>query len=161
MTSRSTESPAVLESTSHKADDDWRHHNVGRLLNNAVKRFEGRILQNMEAAGQKVFSLSHIAITRNLDLDGTRATELARRAGITKQSMSELVAQLEIQGLVQRRPDPLDRRAKIVFFTDSGLVWLEAFRKALEQAEREMEQKLGADVLASLKQALTHYGEID
>lgn len=161
MTSRSTESPAVIESTTLKADDDWRHHNVGRLLNNAVKRFEGRILQNMEAAGQKVFSLSHIAITRNLDLDGTRATELARRAGITKQSMSELVAQLETQGLVQRRPDPLDRRAKIVFFTDSGLVWLEAFRMALEQAEREMEEKLGTDVLTSLKQALTHYGETE
>ncbi|MBC7203204.1 MAG: MarR family transcriptional regulator, partial [Pusillimonas sp.] len=68
----------------------WRIDNIGRLLNNAIKRFESRILLEMEQAGYGGFSLSHITITRNLDTEGTRATELARRAGITKQSMGEL-----------------------------------------------------------------------
>src|SRR5690606_12694029 len=99
----------------------------------------------------------HITVTRNLDLDGTRATELARRAGITKQSMSELVQQLEAGGIVERRPDPADGRAKIVYFSKAGLAWLEAFGSALHNAEQRMARELGADHFAVLKKALSAY----
>lgn len=139
--------------------EPWRRHNVGRLLNNAISRFEGRILQLMAQAGHDGFSLSHITVTRNLDIEGTRATELARRAGITKQSMGELISQLETSGIVARRPDPTDRRSRIVYFTPSGVAWLHAFRDALSQAEAEMRAVLGARRLDSLKHALTQYDE--
>jgi len=136
----------------------WRRDNVGRLLHNAIDRFETRILEQMAAAGHGRFSLSHVNITRNLDLDGTRATELARRAGITKQSMGELIHQLEVGGIIERTPDPTDRRAKLVAFTAQGRQWMHAFRQALEQAEREMESELGAEALQSLKSSLARYG---
>lgn len=135
----------------------WRRQNVGRLLNNAVKRFESQILEHLEKAGHGGLSLSHIAITRNLDLDGTRATELARRAGITKQSAGELVAQLEHLGLVERRPDPEDKRAKIVCFTPAGEAWLKAFKQALETAERDMALQLGKTLYTQLHNALLRY----
>ncbi|TAL77498.1 MAG: MarR family transcriptional regulator [Burkholderiaceae bacterium] len=140
------------------ANEEWRQQNIGRLLNNAIKRFESRILQQMSDAGHGDFSLSHITITRNLDIGGTRATEIARRAGITKQSMGELITQLEKDGLIERRPDPDDRRAKIVCFTPAGTKWLDAFRTALQDAESQMEDELGAANLRSLKRALEKYG---
>lgn len=137
----------------------WRQQNVGRLLNNAVKRFESQILAHLEKAGHGGLSLSHIAITRNLDLEGTRATELARRAGITKQSAGELIAQLEQLALVERRPDPEDKRAKIVCFTPKGEAWLDAFRQALETAERDMAAQLGKTLYTQLHNALLRYSD--
>ena len=135
----------------------WRIDNIGRLLNNAIKRFESRILLEMEKAGYGGFSLSHITITRNLDTEGTRATELARRAGITKQSMGELIAQLEQSGIIERRPDPNDRRAKIIFFTPAGMKWLDAFGTALNRAEQEMCAELGEEMFEALRNALLRY----
>lgn len=143
--------------TKNSHDDVWRHRNIGRLLNNAVSRFEKRILEEMEKAGHGGLSLSHITITRNLDINGTRATELARRAGITKQSAGELIIQLESLGLIERRPDPLDRRAKMVCFTNHGIAWLNAFAHALEIAEQEMAQQLGQPLFSHLRQALLQY----
>src|SRR6185295_414628 len=73
--------------------DRWRHDNAGRLLNNAVSRFESRVLQLMSRSGHPEARISHISLTRNLDLRGTRVSELGRRAGMTKQAMGELVTQ--------------------------------------------------------------------
>lgn len=139
--------------------DLWRHRNIGRLLNNAVQRFESRILEELEKAGHGGLSLSHITITRNLDSGGTRATELARRAGITKQSAGELIVQLETLGLIERRPDPLDRRAKIVCFSTRGQAWLDAFAKALQVAEDEMAHRLGPDLYDQVRLGLMRYSE--
>jgi len=86
-------------------------------------------------------------------------TELARRAGVTKQAIGELIAQCEELGLVRRVSDPTDARAKLVKFTARGLEWLEAFRAALVQAEAEMQEELGALRLDGLKAALKEYAE--
>ncbi|SNS88174.1 MarR family protein [Noviherbaspirillum humi] len=149
---------AATQKRPRTTDQGWRRHNIGRLLNNAIQRFEKRILEQMEQAGHGGCSLSHIGVTRNLDIEGTRATELARRAGMTKQAMGELIAQLEERGLVERRPDPIDRRARIVYFSDQGLEWLNAFHIALDRAESEMRREIGAAGLELMKQALEKYG---
>jgi DNA-binding MarR family transcriptional regulator len=56
----------------------------------------------------------------HLDLDGTRITELARRAEITKQAVGQLVSDMERAGYVERFADPDDQRAKIVKLTQRG-----------------------------------------
>lgn len=139
-------------------DENWRTDNIGRLMNNAIQQFEARILQLMEDAGQGGFNLSHFAVTRNLDIEGTRATELAKRAAITKQSMGELVMQLEARGVIKRNPDPFDKRAKIVCFTKEGIAWLKTFKIALLQAENEMRDKIGSSRLELIKEDLAKYG---
>jgi DNA-binding MarR family transcriptional regulator len=143
--------------TSAPRSDQWRRHNVGRLLNNAVARFETRILALMAEAGHHECKLCHIQVTRNLDVDGTRLTDLAARAGITKQSMGALVAELETIGLVQRHDDPTDGRARIVSFTPEGLAWLTAFRAAVEAAEDEVRKELGATRYEAFKAGLAIY----
>ena len=120
----------------------WRHANMGRILNNAVRRFEGRVLELMTAAGYAETRTAHISLTRNLDLEGTRLTELARRASMTKQAMSELAEQCESLGLIERAPDPSDGRARIISFTPFGLEWLEAFHTAVTVTEREMRREV-------------------
>lgn len=138
--------------------DRWRHDNIGRLLNNAVRRFEDRVLELMADAGYADARISYVNLTRNLDRDGTRLTELAIRAGMTKQAMGELVDQCADIGLVQRMADPADKRAKIVRFTRIGLEWLDAFRRAVDQAEQEMRGELGSTRHDGVRSALKIYG---
>jgi DNA-binding MarR family transcriptional regulator len=138
--------------------DGWRHDNVGRLLNNAVSRFESRVLEFMFQSEHPEARISHISLTRNLDREGTRVSELARRAGMTKQAMGELVSQCGALNLVVASVDPADRRARVVRFTPKGLRWLEAFRQAVDRAEREMRDEVGAMSMDVLRGALTLYG---
>lgn len=152
--------PQPLSQTSRDHDsssDAWRHANIGRLLNNAVRRFESRVFELLSGAGRPEARLTHLNLTRNLDVAGTRITELACRAEMTKQAMGELVVQCEDLGLVRRESDPTDARAKIVKFTSSGLEWLAAFKSALERAEREMRRELGTLCVDGLAAALTSY----
>ncbi|MGF6722051.1 DNA-binding MarR family transcriptional regulator [Paraburkholderia sp. GAS41] len=139
------------------SNDAWRSSNVARLLNDAVLRFETSVLEKMALAGHGECTLSHINVTRNLDIEGTRATELARRASMTKQSLGELVAQLEELGIVKREQDPTDGRAKVVLFTERGRNWLEHFHAVLEHTEREMEAELGSTLYKALKRGLLKY----
>ncbi|MGX9394000.1 MarR family winged helix-turn-helix transcriptional regulator (plasmid) [Nitrobacteraceae bacterium UC4446_H13] len=135
----------------------WRVINIGRRLNEAVRVFESRILALLRMKGHDQLTLSHINLTRNLDEGGTRLTELARRAAMTKQSMGEMVDQVVRTGLIKKMPDPSDGRAKLVCFTKAGFVWLEAFRQSLEQAEREMRDELGDEAVSSIIDMLGRY----
>jgi DNA-binding MarR family transcriptional regulator len=137
----------------------WRRNNIGRRLNEAVRRFETRIVEHLRQQGHDQLTLAHINLTRNLDEEGTRLSELARRASMTRQSMGELVTQVERTGLIERRPDPTDGRAKLVRFTDSGHAWLAAFKQSLELAEAEMRQELGPDAVDTMLRLLTDYVE--
>ncbi|ONN65845.1 MarR family winged helix-turn-helix transcriptional regulator [Herbaspirillum sp. VT-16-41] len=139
------------------SNDAWRATNLGRLLNQAVQRFEESVLAKMVAAGHGQFTQSHISVTRNLDVQGTRATEIAKRASITKQSLGELVLQLEKLGIVMREPDPSDGRAKIVRFTPQGMLWLEQFHQAVEETEAEIAAALGPTLYLALKEGLLGY----
>jgi DNA-binding MarR family transcriptional regulator len=127
-------------------------------LNNAVARFESRVLELMSQSGHPQARISHISLTRNLDLRGTRVSELARRAGMTKQAMGELVSQCAALRLVVASADPADRRARIVQFTPSGLRWLQGFRHAVDEAEREMRDEVGSMAMDVLRGALALYG---
>lgn len=137
----------------------WRRNNIGRRMNEAVRLFEGRIIENLRFIGHSELTTAHINLTRNLDEDGTRLTELARRASLTKQSMSELVDQVERTGLIEKRPDPSDGRAKLVCFTQKGLEWLEAFHQSLEVAETEMREQLGSAMVDLMIEVLGKYVE--
>lgn len=136
----------------------WRHANIGRLLNNAVHRFEARVLELMRASSRVETRIAHVSLTRNLDVEGTRLTELARRASMSKQAMSELVEQCAELGLIDRKADPSDRRARIIMFTPAGLAWLAAFRDAVDVAEREMRAELGQATMAVILEGLAVYG---
>ena len=150
------------------ADEGWRLIHLGRMLGHALRRFDERVLHLMahnidvplalsNLAARAQISAAHIHITRHLDLEGTRLTELAQKAGMSKQAMGDLVDQCEAWDLVTRAPDPRDARARIVRFTPTGLLWLAAFRDAVAQAEKEFRQEVGGDVATVVKIGLEAY----
>ena len=138
-------------------------------MGNALRRFDGRVLQLMakdvlvplalsNLAARDQVGAAHIHITRHLEVGGSRLTELASNAGMSKQAMGDLVTQCEAWGLVMREPDLLDKRARQVVFTASGLLWLQAFERAVAQAESEFKQAVGADVATVVALGLEAYG---
>jgi DNA-binding MarR family transcriptional regulator len=110
----------TLSPKTRNTRDAWRLGNAGRILGNAVTRFEARVLELMAGAGHADTRLPHVNLTRHLDLEGTRITELARRAHMTNAAMTELIDQCEALGLVVREVDASDKRARTVQFTDAG-----------------------------------------
>jgi len=141
---------------------------LGRLLGEAMRRFDERVLHLMASdqevplalsnlAARSQISAAHIHITRHLDLEGSRLTDLARSAGVTKQGMGELVNQCEAWGLVERSDDPTDARAKLVRFTETGLSWLRAFERAVGIAEQEFRTEVGREVATVTELALEVY----
>jgi len=86
---------------------------------------------------------SHSAVFAQIKAGGSRLTELARGANMTPQAMGELVDELEELGYVERRPDPTDRRAKLIVLTGNGRACIEAGRATIEGLEDEMVRILG------------------
>ena len=149
-------------------DDGWRLTHLGRLLGHAVRRFDERVLHLMahnvdvplalsNLAARAQVSAAHIHITRHLELQGSRLTDLAQKAGMSKQAMGDLVDQCEAWGLVTRARDPRDARARLVRFTPTGLAWLQAFKDAVAQAEREFRHEVGHDVATVVAIGLEAY----
>ena len=154
--------------TNPPTTDTWRETHLGRLLGQSMRRFDERVLalmaRNVEVplalsnlAAREQVSAAHIHITRHLALEGSRLTDLATRAGMSKQAMGDLVDQCEAWGLVMRAPDERDRRARVVRFTPVGLSWLAAFEQAVAQAEQEFRAEVGADVATVVALGLEAY----
>ena len=148
--------------------DLWRETHLGRLLGHAMRRFDERVLQLMAASEQAPLALAnlaardkvgaaHIHITRHLPLEGARLTELAAWAGMSKQAMGDLVDQCVAWGLVARKADPRDARARRIVFTPAGLDWLAAFRDAVVQAEAEFRATVGPEVATVVALGLEAY----
>jgi predicted transcriptional regulator len=74
--------------------------------------------------------------------------------------MGDLVTQCEAWGLVTRELDGYDKRAKIVMFTEDGLLWLGAFERAVAQAETEFRAAVGQDVATVAALGLEAYGGV-
>ena len=111
----------------------------------------------MHEHGYNPVTASDLALLRNLDLTGSRLTDLALRARMTKQSMRELVDRAEAQGLVDRAVDPHDARAKLIAFTSEGLRFLDQMRRGLAIAEDKLRAATDAAFVETLKAGLTRF----
>ncbi len=150
------------------ADIRWRDSHPGYWLRLALEKYDRQVLErmaqhpdlplglsNLAARGQ--VGAAHVHLTRHLAPEGMRLTELAKKAGMTKQAMGALVNQCEAWGMVQRTSDPSDARASCVVFTAVGLAWLLAYRDAVAQTHAEMQQAVGEEVTTVIRLGLEAY----
>lgn len=119
-------------------------YSVPRLLAEGFRQLDRQLHEGMVEAGFGDVRPAHYAVFRYLEPGGSRVTELAEEARMTKQSMGELVAYLERRGYVERLPDPGDGRAKIVVHTEMGLRWVEAAVERVGEIEDALAERLGA-----------------
>jgi DNA-binding MarR family transcriptional regulator len=121
----------------------FRRTNIGQPLTEIAKDFQKRVLATFAERGHTGLQPAHTAVIANLSLEGTRLTELARRASISKQGMGQLVDEVQRLGYVQRVPDPTDSRAKIVRFTERGRQLMAHGVEIGELVQREYARLIG------------------
>lgn len=133
--------------------------NLAILLREPFAAMTDVLLARLAQRGHDAVRQPHAAVFEFLDDDGTRVSVLAERARITKQSMAELVAHLEVHGYVARTPDPADGRAKLVMATGRGREVYAIARATVTELEARLTQELGERDVAKLRALLQRAGE--
>lgn len=134
---------------------EWRQQHVGRLFLRASRSFAALATRKLKERGHEGLGMAHTALLPHLDAEGgTRATELAERAGMTKQAAGRVVRDLERMGYVKRTTDPEDARATLVAFTDEGWRFLEDAYHVTREIEAEYAAVLGEERMGLLRSAL-------
>lgn len=134
--------------------------NVGLLLFLPYRALELRVFEGLAAAGFADLTPAQARVFQRIAPGGSRVTDLAAQAGITKQSAGFLVDQLERGGYVERVPDPGDGRARLVRVAERGTRSVDASRGILAQVEAEWTAHLGERRMAQLRYILTELREI-
>ena len=135
--------------------------NLGFLLAKASQRWNELLAERFAAAGFPDVRPSYGSILLPLyEEDGLRMGEIARRARLSKQTMTTMVRLLERDGLVERRPDPHDGRAALVFLTPRA----QAFRPIAEATLGELthlaQRQLGPATTGAVRAALRQLAEL-
>lgn len=126
-----------------------------RLLNVALDEFAEQLYERMAAAGFGDIRPGHGCVFGGIDPDnGSRLTELAERACMTKQSVGEVTSDLEKRGYLERIADPEDGRAKIIRLTSHGREAYTVGRRLIDDLEREWAERYGEEPIAALRDAL-------
>jgi len=128
--------------------------NIARLLGAVVDVMEAELHRRLEAAGFADIRPSHFAVFRHIDSEGSRLTDLAARAQMTKQSIGELVTALEERGYLERRPDPDDGRVKLITLTRRGQESRATAFRAFREIEAHWGERLGRRRVDELRATL-------
>jgi DNA-binding MarR family transcriptional regulator len=123
---------------------------VAQLLFQAARLYNERAIAQVRQRVPEA-RLAHTRLFPYIDLAGTRQTEVARRAGISKQAVGQLVDELVAAGFLTREPDPDDGRAQRVCFTDDGLAQLVAGFDVLDAIERALADRVGDATMTRLR----------
>lgn len=147
--------------------EEKKRQSVAQLLFKCARLVNERAIErvNRESGPNPPLRASHTALFPHLTSEGVRGADLARKLGVTKQAISQLVAELEYWGVVEQVEDPKDGRAKLIRFTPKGEQGLLQGLAVLGALEGELADKIGKrrmqelhTALLALEQALTEEG---
>jgi len=132
---------------------------VGVLMFVAYRAMEQEILDALKGAGFEA-TLAQSRLAARIGEHGTRLTELAESAQVTKQTASVLVDQLEALGYVERVTDPTDARARLVRLTRRGYDAQARARRVERRILARWAEHLGERGIAQLERQLVKLREI-
>lgn len=128
---------------------------IGALLRLPAQAIHRRIIEGLNGAGFRDLRLPHMGVLQYPGPDGYRPSELAERAGMSKQAMNQLLQSLERLGYVRRKDADGDGRARIVRFTKRGhAAWAKVY-EILREIEDEWRSTLGHRDFDRLKELLS------
>jgi DNA-binding MarR family transcriptional regulator len=135
--------------------------NLGFLLAKASQRWNELLTEAFAAEGFSEVRASYGSVLLPLfEEDGLRMGQVARRARLSKQTMTTMVRLAERDGLVERRPDPGDRRATRVRLTAKGRRFKPVAERVLSELDERARATLGERALASASRALRELAEL-
>jgi DNA-binding MarR family transcriptional regulator len=115
------------------------------LVNLANRALQSHMVEAAHRLGHPEVKHAHNAVFATVQEGGTRASDMATRAGITRQSMGEVIREMVDLGILEMRPDPDDRRAKLVTYTEAGLEIARGGYQHLIDLEKRFVEEFGED----------------
>lgn len=140
--------------------DPGQRQEIGILLFVANRALEQRAFDAVVSAGITDITLAQARVAARIGPHGTRVTDLAEQARITKQSAAFLVEQLEAAGYVERVPDPTDGRARLVRLTARAQPVIRAADTEVRRVLAEWADHVGEARLEQMHQTLRDLREI-
>ncbi len=134
---------------------------VGWRLWAASQLWIDQFIAEMRAADYPWFGRAQANVLGHMERDGTPQGLLVERLGLSKQAVQQLIDDLVTRGLVERVPDPADRRARIIRFTDRGLAMLTDANRIKRRIERRLMDRLGKKDQQTLARLLARLTESD
>jgi DNA-binding MarR family transcriptional regulator len=128
--------------------------NLGVLLFIPYRHMENRILQAIKDAGFDDVTLAQARVFQRIAPGGSRLTDLAEQAQMTKQSVAGLVDELERVRYIRRVPDPGDRRARLIQIDKRGRQAAKAAQAAHDEIQAEWRSHLGPRRFTQLRETL-------
>ena len=141
--------------------EEARGRNLRQLLLRASRIVNRDVVAALQARGYDGLRSTHTTLLSNMDLAGSSVTEVAQRAGITKQAMGRLAAELEGAGFLRVAADPADARARVLTLTEAGHGLMRDSFEVIEALERRYADAIGTDRLAQVLAGLTAFVETD
>jgi DNA-binding MarR family transcriptional regulator len=132
---------------------EW-NPDLGVLASRLLLSLQDELVERLAAAGFGDLQPRHEAVLAYLDADGVRATELARLSGRHKQIVGRIVDELEELGYVERRPDPADRRAKLILPTERGLQLIGLEDEIIADIEARHSREVGGRTYSQFRDVL-------
>src|SRR4051794_710049 len=126
-----------------------------QLLFKAARLLNERAIEQVRQRTKRPVRVAHTTLLPHVDLGGTRLTDLAARLGVTKQAAGQLVDELVEMGMLERKRDPDDARAKLVRFSKQGRAALFDGLAVLSELEKEVAAIVGDAKMHTLHEALT------
>jgi DNA-binding MarR family transcriptional regulator len=127
---------------------------LGLLLRLAHQHWAQDIDAALSAAGFGDIRPPHASVFPFVPPEGIQVSALAKIARVRKQTMAQAVDQLERLGYVERRPDPHDRRARLVFLTQRGKAVRPVTHVAGQRVEERWAELIGSEEIEALRAAL-------
>jgi DNA-binding MarR family transcriptional regulator len=128
--------------------------NLGLLLFIPYRAMENRVLETLTRSGFDDITLARSRIFQRISPEGSRLTDLAEQAQVTKQAASGLVDELERAGYIMRAPDPSDARARVIHLAPRGAEAVEAAAAVVAEIEAEWTRHLGRRRITQLRRIL-------
>ena len=131
-----------------------RDQNLGRILLRLERRFTEQALARLEKRGIHGLKMSQMPVLGHIRTEGTRAVDIAKSVGISKQAVGKIIEDVKSAGYVETVPDPSDSRANIIRFTTAGQMLLTHALAETERLEKHWAAQVGLNDLAELKTQL-------
>ncbi|MDX3075521.1 MarR family winged helix-turn-helix transcriptional regulator [Streptomyces sp. NPDC088354] len=129
---------------------------IGQLLVRLLREFRTEMFAPAAERGYADLREPHLQIFGNIGVDGIRLTDLAARAQLSLAATSELVNELQELGYLERRPDPGDRRAKLIFPTGRGRQALDDAGGRVAEIEQRWSEAVGPGDFTAACRTLQH-----
>ena len=134
--------------------------NLGLLLFIPYRSLEDRVFAALAAAGFDDITSAQARVFQRIGPRGSRLTELAQAAQMTKQAAGFHVGQLERAGYVERVADPSDGRARLIRITPRGTQTIQISAAVIADIEAEWTEHVGRENIDQLRQTLSALRQI-